>query len=689
MSLAELRAAVDAELAATPAYCDFKVLQREPDGALWRVRLEPGYVFAEGQRPGAASAQALLDDSLDGASAWWGVAPGETRTTAPGGGASVLAVRPEDDELVLQNASAPPPGPGLLIRLYPPRFLQAVADAWWDTAWAESAWALHTALARPHTVSNGPALSGAPFRWLRPAQRAALDLVAQRCGFLWGPPGTGKTTTLGVLLAEFIATRPQARVLLLSTTNHAVDIATLAVDKALQKGRREALRPGVQRLGTRFDAAAYAGREHLLPTDYTGLIARLARAEATRPSTRDAQALKAWADRVAALRDELRGTSLQVLRRCRLAAMTTTRAVFTLKTLRELAPEHHALGGNPPFDLLVFDEASQVSLAQALVLMPLARQWLFAGDPQQLGPVQRAPERGARRWLGRSPFAEMPRGPAAHTPQVALLDEQSRMAAPIGELVSQCFYGGLLRVAADAQASPAWRAARERALGDIAAETHVQVLPVQRDGGWSAPERGPVRRESAEAIATLIDEALASGAWQAHEMIVLTPFRAQRALIRRCLQARGLPEAVKVSTVHRAQGSEAPVVFFDPADGAQPFLQTEDAQRLLNVAFSRAIAKLVVLLSPADAANPLLAPLVQRLRLAGDAREVLPLQQLAAAADFPANTLGRRVSAGRHVGEVARVSACGSQLWLVNERSGAEQLIDANFWRARARCAAA
>jgi hypothetical protein len=682
MSLAELRAAVDAELAATPAYYDFKVLQREPEGALWRVRLEPGYVFAEGQRPGAASAQALLDDSLDGASAWWGVAPGEARTTARGGGASVLAVRPEDDELVLQNASAPPPGPGLLIRLYPPRFLQAVADAWWDTPWAERAWAHRAALAQPHEVPNSPALSGVPFRWLRPAQRAALGLVGQRCGFLWGPPGTGKTTTLGVLLAEFIATRPQARVLLLSTTNHAVDIATLAVDKALQKGRREALRADVQRLGTRFDAAAYAGREHLLPTDDTGLIARLARAEAARPSSRDAQALKAWADRVAALRDELRSVSLQVLRRCRLAAMTTTRAVFTLKTLRELGPRED--GDELPFDLLVFDEASQVSLAQALVLMPLARQWLFAGDPQQLGPVQRAPEREARRWLGRSPFAEMPRGPAAQTPQVALLDEQSRMAAPIGELVSQCFYGGLLRVAADAQASPAWRTVRERALGDIAAETHVQVLPVQRDGGWSAHERGPVRRESAETIATLVAAALDSGAWQPQELIVLTPFRAQRALIRRCLQARGVPEAVKVSTVHRAQGSEAPVVLFDPADGAQPFLQTEDAQRLLNVAFSRAMAKLVVLLSPADAANPLLAPLVQRLRLADDAREVLPLQQLAAAADFPANALGRRVSAGRHVGEVVRVSACGAQLWLVNERSGAEQLIDANFWRARA-----
>lgn len=679
MSLAELRAAVDAELAASPAYYDFKVLSREAEGALWHVRLEPGYVYAEGQRPGTASAQALLDDSLDGASAWWGVAPGEMRTTARGGGASVLAVRPEDDELVLQNASGPPPAPGLLIRLYPPRFLQAVADAWWDTPWAEQALALLPALTAPAAAPAGPPLTGEPFRWLRPAQRQALGLVAQRCGYLWGPPGTGKTTTLGVLLAEFIATRPQAKVLLLSTTNQAVDLATLAVDKALQKGRRDALRPAVQRLGTRFDAASYSGREHLLPTDDTGLIARLARAEAARPPARDTQALKVWADRVAALRDELRGVSLKVLRHCRLAAMTSTRATLTLKTLRELEGE---VDGQPPFDLLVFDEASQVSVAQALVLMPLARQWLFAGDPQQLGPVQRAPEREPRRWLGRSPFEVMPRGTA--TPQVTLLDEQSRMAPPISALVSDCFYGGLLRVAADALASPGWLAARTRALGELPAGQHLHILPVRRDGDWSASERGPVRRESAETVAQMLATVLASGDWQPHELVVLTPFRAQRALIRRCLQARGVPETVRVSTVHRAQGSEAPVVFFDPADGAQPFLQTEEAQRLFNVAFSRAMAQLVLLLSPADAANPLLAPLLQRQRMAGDTRPVLPLLRLAASPEFPANTLGLRVSAGRHIGEVLRVSACGSQLWLANERSGAEQLIDANFWRAKA-----
>ncbi len=667
MSLADVRAALSAELSATPEYYDFKVLHAERDGVLWRVTLEPGYVFAEGQRPGAASAQALLDDSLDGASAWWG-APAK-------GGASVLAVVAEEDLLVLQNASSAPPPAGHLIRLYPTRFLNAVADAWWDTPWAEQALACLPDLSSPRPLRGGTPLTGEPFRWLRPAQRAALALVGHSSGFLWGPPGTGKTTTLGVLLAEYLDRHPAARVLLLSTTNQAVDQATLAVDKALHKGRREALRASVQRLGTRFDAAAYEGREHLIPTQDRDLIARLARVEAARPPARDAQALKAWADRVASLRDELRSASLKVLQRCRLACMTTTRAAFTLKTLRELTS-----GGEPPFDLVVFDEASQVSLAHALVLMPLGRARLFAGDPQQLSPVQRADDRGARRWLGRSPFAEM----SLRSPAVALLDEQSRMAPPIGELVSELFYDGALRVAADALASADWRAARARTLGDIGPEVHVQLQRMTTDGGWVAQERGPVRRESAEAIAALLHEALAHGDWQPDELIVLTPFRAQRALIRQRLRARGLPESIRVSTVHRAQGSEAPVVLFDPADGAQPFLHGEAAQRLLNVALSRAQAKLVLFVSAADAASPLLAPLVRRLRLAGDARPVTPLLTLAREPGFPANALGRRVSAGRHEGEVVRLSPDGRQFWLVNARTGAEQLIDVDFWRRRA-----
>ncbi len=230
MSLLDVRAALDAELSATPEYFDFKVLRSERDGPLWRVTLEPGYVYAEGQRAGQASAQVLLDDSLDGSAAWWG--------SPTKGGASVLSVVIEDDTLILQNATSPPPTTGFLIRLYPTRFLNAVVDAWNDRTWADRALACLPDLSKPSCVQSprGLELTGEPFRWLRPAQRAALSLVNFTSAFLWGPPGTGKTTTMGVLLAEYIERHPTHKVLLPSTTNQAVDVAYAYGEPILKAG---------------------------------------------------------------------------------------------------------------------------------------------------------------------------------------------------------------------------------------------------------------------------------------------------------------------------------------------------------------------------------------------------------------------------------------------------------------------
>ena len=45
--------------------------------------------------------------------------------------------------------------------------------------------------------------------------------------FLWGPPGTGKTLTVGAAVAEWM--RENKRVLIVSTSNAAVDVAAKAV----------------------------------------------------------------------------------------------------------------------------------------------------------------------------------------------------------------------------------------------------------------------------------------------------------------------------------------------------------------------------------------------------------------------------------------------------------------------------
>lgn len=647
MSLVDIRSALVAELEATPEHYDFKVACSERDGALWRVTVQPGAVYADG-RP----AQVVLDDSFDGASAWW--------SGPPKGSAQVLTVISDEDQLILRHATGVPPGDNGYIRLYPPRFLQGLVDGWRDTEWANRALACLDDLASPASVEANP-LSGHAFKWLRSKQRRALKLVGYSSSFLWGPPGTGKTTVLGVLLAEYLYVNPRARVLLLSTTNHAVDQATLAVDKALETVGRTALRQTVKRIGTRFSATQYAGREHLLPVLDRDLIKRLANAEADRPSSTDIAAYSAWAERVDAIRTELKSKALAVLGSARLATMTTTRAAFTLQDLRAL----------PPFDLVVFDEASQVSLAHALLLMPLGRARLFAGDPKQLSPVVRSTSKYAQRWLARSPFAEKP----ASGSSVCFLDEQSRMARPISEVVSRLFYDGELRVASDAVKAPEWHRDRAITLGEFGADQHFCLPSVHENGVWSHHYRGPIRFASAEWVAEFLVEVRRQGQLAIEDVIVLTPFRAQRALLRQRLSLRQL-RGVKVSTVHRSQGSEARVVIFDPVDGASDFLRSDESLRLINVALSRAQAKLLVVLSPGDLENPLFAQIANRQRLAGDVREAHPIAELSRRAGFPFSAVGIRVAISRHVGEVSRVAADGTMLWMVNEQTGAEQCFD-------------
>jgi superfamily I DNA and/or RNA helicase len=88
-------------------------------------------------------------------------------------------------------------------------------------------------------------------------------------------------------------------------------------------------------------------------------------------------------------------------------------------------------------------------------------------------------------------------------------------------------------------------------------------------------------------------------------ILILTPFRPQRRLIRDTLDACGL-RRVRVSTVHAAQGAEMHTVIFDPVKGNSRFLTDPDGPRLLNVAISRAQACFVLLASTGDLKHPVL-----------------------------------------------------------------------------------
>jgi DNA replication ATP-dependent helicase Dna2 len=642
MSIAGITFSIIDEIAQTPKYYDFKVISVSKVDKLWNILVDRAQTYIDGDY-GAV----VLDESFEGASAWW--------STPAKGYADVLTVIPEDDLIVLRNVTSTPPSEGGFLRLYPPLFLESLKHSWLDIEWAKLAFEHIEKISKPVEVEHNN-LSGHTFRWLRFGQRKALKLVRYSHSYLWGPPGTGKTTTLAVLLAEYLYVNPQSRILLISTTNHAVDQALVSTDKVLDESQRHKVRSSLKRVGSRFIAAHYVGREHLIPIIDQSLIARLAEAEANRPDPSITDAYSTWTEYVEGLRSQIKAHTVRVLLESRLVAMTATKAIMTLNELKTV----------PLYDLIIFDEASQVSLAHALILLPLGKSVLFAGDPRQLAPIVRSKRKETIKWLGRSPFDLKP----YKSDNASFLDEQSRMAEPICSLVSNVFYNKNLRVAKKETCDESWLAERRIQIGNWGENEHLCINEINSDGIWSKKYGGPIRYESVVAIVELIKKE----PLRHSDIIIITPFRAQRALIKNMLSTSGI-NRVKVSTVHRSQGSESQIVIFDPVQGANPFLQTEDARKLINVALSRAKAKVILFLSSGDRTNPLLLKISNIIEQSREKNDAISISNFINKEDFPQCLFGKMVSIKLHTGIVEGVTRKDNNdyLKIINSETGDEQ----------------
>ena len=640
-SIDDIRESIYIEIEETPEFLEFSIEQCTQEGNVWRLEVD----VKQTRGP-----EAVLDESLEGAAAWW---PGP-----PKGSADVLSVIPDSQEIHLRFATSAPPSHGKTLRIYPPHYLEALQTCWDNNQWAQRCLTWLQGFSRPVTVLPGRALDPRSFSWLRLRQTEAFQLAGVERGFLWGPPGTGKTTTLGALLAQYLVSFPQVPVLLLSTTNSAVDLALVAVDKALEQlapsvPDAAAARKRCRRIGNHFTISTYSDREHLLPARDTKLLQQVTSLEARRPEKENVRAYAEWKLKIESVRAQLREHIAHALANARLVALTTTRAVFNFETL----------AAHAPYDLIVFDEASQVGLAHALALAPLAKSVIFAGDPQQLSPIVRSKHNLAQQWLGKSMFVYKGK-PAAQTCQ---LNEQSRMAEPICNLVSGLFYDGDLVVAQDCQSDQRWMTKRSLVSLPPIGDKSVSLYAVEESGTWSQKYRGNIRYQSAKYIEDLVGTLTRQIGPE--NILILTPFRAQRALIRSCLRQAGHRQ-VAVSTVHRAQGRECHTVLFDPVQGDSPFLQTESAEQLINVALSRAQARLVVFLSPEDQKNPLLRRLVDIIEYLDTSVQPIPIQQFALQPDFPDCALAHLVQIGDVIGKVVEVNRGGGKFALIDVKTG-------------------
>ena len=240
------------------------------------------------------------------------------------------------------------------------------------------------------------------------------------------------------------------------------------------------------------------------------------------------------------------------------------------------------------------------------------------------------------------------------------------MAEDICTIVSNVFYKGKLVVAEECKKDSVWMKRRSCTNVDLIGKGNVCLASIDAEGTWSHRFHGPIRYKSAEFICQLVSNLLIN--LDQKDIIVLTPFRAQRTLIKSFFRNAGLKK-VAVSTVHRAQGSERHTVIFDPVMGESPFLQTEEAERLINVALSRAQARLVLVLSTNDRTNSLLNQIAS-VTENPPPRNIIPIEHLASRSDFPYCAKGKFVQIKNIVGKVVEVIDEGKRFVLQDSKTG-------------------
>jgi DNA replication ATP-dependent helicase Dna2 len=265
------------------------------------------------------------------------------------------------------------------------------------------------------------------------------------------------------------------------------------------------------------------------------------------------------------------------------------------------------------FDRVVVDEAGQLDEPSTLGPLALAPRFVLGGDHLQLPPVVKENRTDnpdpACSGLERSLFERLFH--SAPQERISRLKIQYRMNSDVQEIPSRLFYEGTL--------SPAPGVAQRRLNLNPGVSSKGEInkiidpeLPVvfvdvhSSDSGKASPAEAAV-------ACTIVESLIASGV-TTHEIGIISPYRAQQALIRGLLSDRiGGHASVSVDTVDRFQGGEKEVIIVSLArsDGVTSFLA--DRKRL-NVSLSRARSKLILLgHGPALEAHPLFYSILQGL----------------------------------------------------------------------------
>lgn len=487
---------------------------------------------------------------------------------------------------------------------------------------------------------------------LNASQQHAVQLCSDsNLAFVWGPPGTGKTTTLAHIVTELLA--QGHRILITSTTNAAVDQA-LAKLADLEKARMYFEHGQILRIGqfgaetlgaslpeimrrmnvatrSRLDALKARIREAQQAIEQYGRILEQLEARhrnqqtdlfrtTTAPTVvlRDLRPVfgEQWSARILPLMPEQQEAIVirrqkrlfRLLELCRTemkacheelrrkASAVVQQSCVILSTMTNVYMS--ALLQEERFDVVIVEEAGMAILPTIFYCAALARKKvIIVGDPQQLPPIVQSDADYVYRAMGRNIFDVASANSEHIDDTIVMLDTQYRMHPAIGNLVGALFYEGKLRNGDNTL--------ERSAIADkapfpgkplITIDTRGQTLCATHKGSYSR-----FNEQTARKCVEFAVEAVQAGI---ESVAVITPYVAQSRFIRQLLSEHPeMFDRVECQTIHRFQGSERDMVILDTVDTAPlspgKLLAGQSprsaSQNLINVSISRAKGKLIII----------------------------------------------------------------------------------------------
>ena len=386
------------------------------------------------------------------------------------------------------------------------------------------------------------------FTDLNPSQQCAVEkALAQRVTFFWGPPGTGKTKTMGTLAASLV--KNKRRVLLTALSNMALDQLFLTTLERLERLNLDVTGISLARLGSAMNERSQ----------------RYSRTAFTRSVFGAKKAGMRWSEHV-------RRTSLVA-------------GNFAMLTFPRAADPGR-------FDYVIADEVSMASIPSLVAASFFATIGIVVGgDPLQLPPIYPEDTKEPNEWFRGNVF-EKAEIKGSDDPRATFLDTQYRMQREIGDLVSEMFYKDLGGLKTGTDPLPIIGGFGERVV-------FVDSPGAVVDMGGSDIHTDEQRRFNevhAEAAVKAAQTALRQGV-EPSDIGIIAPYNAQVVQIlqklRQVSKGNELGK-VKVSTVHSFQGQERRVIVVDFTDDNVAPTHLTAKWQLINVALSRAKEQLII-----------------------------------------------------------------------------------------------